>query len=364
MKILDRYLTKNFLLPLIYCLIIFCMLYVIVDIFGHLDEILRNKVPFGILSQYYASFIPIIFVQTAPVAALLAIVYMLSSLNKSNELTAAKACGISIARLLVPVFAVGIILSLSIFLINEKTVPKSVVLAEKIKNDYIEKSPEKRKNLKVVKDLTIYGEKNQMTYAKEFSPVDNELNDIIILENDNNQRLRRKILAAKAIWTGKKWLFFDCIIYRFDKSGEQVGSPLVFKKKVIRFSIAPKDLLRYEVQTGYMSYKELKSHIKRLSGGDTKTISSLKTELYFKTALPFVCIIIMLLGIPFALTTSRGGAMAGIGVSVMVGLLYYGSIYFSLALGKGGILPPLIAAHLSNISFLGIALYMLRRAPM
>ena len=71
----------------------------------------------------------------------------------------------------------------------------------------------------------------------------------------------------------------------------------------------------------------------------------------------------MLLGIPFALSTQRGGAMAGIGISVMVGLIYYASIYFSLALGKGGLLPPFVAAHLSNVLFFIIALVLLRRSP-
>ena len=112
-----------------------------------------------------------------------------------------------------------------------------------------------------------------------------------------------------------------------------------------------------------MNYKELKDYIKRMAGGDKKTLNSLKTDLYFKASVPFVCIIIMLLGIPFALSTKRGGAMAGIGISVMVGLLYYGSIYFSLALGKGGILPPLVAANIANLVFLIIALVLIRRAP-
>lgn len=364
MKILDHYLIRNFLMPLIYCLLLFCLLYVIVDIFGHLDEILRNKVPLAILYKYYLSLVPLIFVQTAPVAALLAVVYMLSTLNKNNELTAAKACGVSIGRLLLPIFVIGIILSLSIFLINENVVSKTVVAAERIKTDYIEKSPAKRKSLKVIKNLTVYGKENQMIYAKSFNPVNNQLNQIIILEQDNNQRLRRKIMAKRAYWTGKNWVFSDCIIYRFNQTGEPVGRPLVFKKKIIRFPETPKQLLRYELQTSYMNYKELKDYINRLSGGDKKTINSLRTELYFKTAIPLVYLIIMLLGIPFALTTARGGAMAGIGISVGVGLLYYGSIYFALALGKGGFLPPLLAAHISNIVFFLIALFLFRRSPM
>lgn len=364
MKILDHYLTRNFLMPLVYCLLVFCLLYVIVDIFGHLDEVLRNKVPLSILYKYYTSLIPLIFVQTTPVATLLAVVYMLSTLNKNNELTAAKACGVSIGRLLLPIFVIGIILSLSVFLINENVVSRTVVTAEKIKTDYIKESPAKRISLKVVKNLTVYGKENQMIYAKSFNPINNELNEIIILEHDNNQRLRRKIIAEKAHWAAERWVFFNCIIYRFNESGEPVSRPLAFEKKIIRFPQTPKELLRYEVQTSYMNYKELKDYINRLSGGDKKTLSSLRTELYFKTALPFACLIIMFLGIPFALTAARGGAMAGIGLSVAVGLLYYSSIYFALALGKGGFLPPLVAAHFSNAIFFIIALFLLRRSPM
>jgi lipopolysaccharide export system permease protein len=170
-------------------------------------------------------------------------------------------------------------------------------------------------------------------------------------------------MAPKASWINNEWVFYNCTIYRFDKVGAHTSTPLIFKEKIIRFPETPKELLRYDLQAGYMSYKELKAYIKKLSGGDKKTLNSLKTELYFKIALPFVCFIIMLLGIPFALTTKRGGAMAEIGISIVVGLLYYGSIYFTVALGKGGFLPPLIAAHLSNIIFLVISLHLLRRSP-
>ncbi|NQT95771.1 MAG: YjgP/YjgQ family permease [Candidatus Omnitrophica bacterium] len=364
MKILDRYLIKNFILPLCYCLFLFCFLYIIVDIFSHLDDILRNKVPLAILFQYYASFTPLVFVQTSPIAALLAVVYMLSTLNKNNELTAAKACGISIGRMLLPIFAVGIILSLSTFLINENVVPKSVITAEKIKSDYIERIATENKSLKSIKNLTVYGKKNQLVYAKHFDPVNNSLTGIIIFERDKYQHLRRKILASSSVWKGKEWEFYNGVIYRFNEAGKVVGSPLVFDKKIIEFPETPQELLRYELQVGYMNYKELKEYIDRLStGGNPTLLNSLKTDFYFKTALPFIPIIIMLLGIPFALITKRGSAMAGVGISVLAGLVYYGSIYFSLALGKGGVMPPLLAGHLSNIIFFITAIVLIRRSP-
>jgi len=364
MKILDRYLIKNFLLPLLYCLFLFCFLYVIVDIFGHLDEILKNKVPLAMLVKYYSSFIPLIFVQTTPIAALLSIVYMMSVFNKNNELTAAKACGISIMRLLLPVFAIGVVLSLFSFLVNENVVPKSIVTANKIKSDYIEKSPDRQKNIKLINDLTVYGKDNQLIYSKEFDLTKNTLKDIIIMERDKSQRLRRKILAQKAIWNGSDWVFSNCVIYRFDTTGKSSGNPLIFNEKILNLTDTPKELLRYEFQTGYMGYKELTNYINRLKDEDTKILKSLKTDLYFKSAMPFICIIIMLLGVPFALTTRRGSAMAGIGISVLVGLFYYGSIYIVLAMGKGGLLPPFVAAHLPNVVFSIIAVYLLKKSPM
>ena len=362
MKILDRYLIKNFLTPLAYCLFLFIFLYIIMDIFGHLDEILRNRVPIKILLQYYSSFAPLIFVQTVPIASLLSVVYMLSILNKNNELTAAKACGISISRLLLPVFAIAIVLSLISFLVNENAVPKGIVTAEKIKTEYMERTYDTQGKQKIIKDLAVYGKGNQLIYAQEFNPMENKLTGIIVIERDDKQRLRKKILAAEAIWKDGEWLFYDCIVYKFNVLGKAVDNPLVFKEKALNFPETPKDLLKYELQTGYMSYKDLKNYIQRLSGQNPKMLNNLKTELYFKSALPLVSIIIMLIGIPFALTTSRGGAMAGIGISITVGLLYYGSIYFVLAMGKGGLLPPIIAAHLSNVIFFMIALILLKRS--
>ncbi len=362
MKILDRYIIKKFIVPLSYCLFLFVLLYVIMDIFGHLDEILRNKVPISILFQYYISFMPLIFVQTVPIASLLSIVYMLSTLNKNNELTATRACGISIKQLLVPVFAIAIVLSLISFLVNENAVPKGIIISERIKAEYMEKTYDTHDKLKTTKDLAVYGKKNQLIYAQEFNPTKNKLTGIIIIERDNQHRLHRKILASEALWKDREWVFYDCIVYNFDTLGNTAGNPLVFKEKVLDFPETPKELLKYELQTGYMSYKDLKSYIKRLAGQNPKMLNSLKTDLYFKSALPLVSIIIMLIGIPFALNTSRGGAMAGIGISITVGLLYYGSIYFVLAMGKGGLLPPIVAAHLSNIIFFVIALLLLKQS--
>ena len=82
MRILDKYIAKYFILPFLYCLTVFIVLYIIIDLFGRLDEVLKQSINMGILWEYYLSMIPLIVTQTAPVASLISTIYVLGTLNK------------------------------------------------------------------------------------------------------------------------------------------------------------------------------------------------------------------------------------------------------------------------------------------
>ncbi len=102
MQIMDRYILKSFILSLIYCLAAFIFLYIIVDLFNYLDEMMRNRLPAQTVILYYATLAPTIFVQVAPMASLLAVVYTLSNLKRYNELTAMRVSGVSLWKILKP----------------------------------------------------------------------------------------------------------------------------------------------------------------------------------------------------------------------------------------------------------------------
>ena len=86
-------------------------------------------------------------------------------------------------------------------------------------------------------------------------------------------------------------------------------------------------------------------------------------QVFFMLALPFAIIIMILLGVPFSLTTARGGVASSVGISIIIGLFYYLSIGISMALGKGNFLPPFVAAHFSNTAFFIVALILIKKAP-
>lgn len=356
MKIIDRYIIRGFIAPFLYCLFIFLFLYVIIDLFGHLDEIIKQDIPFSVVKTYYLSSLPLVFVQATPFAVLLATVFLLGNLSRNNEIVALRASGVSTLRIISPLLFLGILMSIAVFFVNDTVVPEASVTSRTIKEMKLEKSQKEGPDR--LENITVFGKDGKMFYARYYDVQNKILQDVIILEHDVNQVLRRKITAEKMEWLGEKWRFHDCGIYRFDKDGAIVGEPLLFKSKILRFYEKPENLLKHQTQPEFMNYSQLREYIHLLSLGNEQTANKLFVDLHQKVALPFMNVVIMLIGIPFALKRRRAGAFMSMGISIGIALSFYGINAISIALGKGGFLPPFVAAWAANAIFgcLGIAL--------
>lgn len=359
MRLTDKYIIRQVVPPLFYCLISFILLYIVIDLFGHLDEILKNKVAANIVLRYYISFIPLIFVQTAPITMLVSTVYVLGNLSKYNEIIAMKAGGMSLWVIIRPFLLLGLFLSLIVFVINENIVPEASITTKTIKEEKMEKKPN-APTTKLIENVAIYGANNQMIYARFYDPAKKTLVNPIIMINDEEKNLTTKIIADEARWTESGWMFSHCTVYNFDKN-QIVGEPQLFSEKSVLIEEKPDDFLRYEVRAEFMNYEQLKRYIKRLYGAGSKITNKLLVDLNYKLSFPFISLIIVLVGIPFAITTKRGGVLLGVGISIAIALLYYGVIAICIAVGKTGALPPIVASWLANFSFASIGLYFISK---
>jgi lipopolysaccharide export system permease protein len=113
----------------------------------------------------------------------------------------------------------------------------------------------------------------------------------------------------------------------------------------------PSDFANMEWRADYMSYNELRHYINNFQNAGARLIRGLEIDLQYKIAFPFITLIIILIGAPYAIVNTRGGVLIGVGMSIAIGLLYYASIAIFLAFGRAGLLPPVIAAWLGNIVF-------------
>ncbi|MCX6356527.1 MAG: LptF/LptG family permease [Candidatus Aureabacteria bacterium] len=132
MRILDRYLLREFIIPLCYCLAAFFLVYIIYDLSAHLDDYVEYRIPLMEMGRYYAIQLPMVMVQLIPLSILLAIVYCLGMLTRHNEITAMRASGMSIYRIMTPFVAMGICFTALLFYLNEEFAPAAYAKSERL----------------------------------------------------------------------------------------------------------------------------------------------------------------------------------------------------------------------------------------
>ena len=362
MKILDRYLVRGFLKPFFFCLLIFLVLFIVIDAFNNLDEFLKNGFSPGVILTYYFYFLPEMFVQVAPISTLMAVLYNLGDLNRHNEISAIKASGISSAQVLSPYLFAGLLLSFIVFLVNEQVVPKTQVTSTAIMQGLIEKG---KTNLseRAIRNVALYTSDNRMVFAREFEILNGTLHDVVILQDDPNQTLKSRLTAKKAQFEDGHWQLYGATTYHLNRYGDIVGEPSISDKVEMKLEATPKDFIKSASQAEFMSAKELKEYRDNFKNGAGRKLSRrLSVDFHYKIAFPFISFFVILIGAPLAMRLERGSAMVGIGTSLLVVLIYYGLHSICLALGKNGTMPPMMAAWFSNIFFGISGIYLIKKA--
>lgn len=359
MKILDQYILRSYLASLLWCLSIFLGLYLILDLLGHLDEILRNHLSARLLLTYYGTMVPLVFVQVAPFGCLMATLYTMGNLNRHQEIMAMRASGLSPWAIARPLLVLGVLMSASVLGVNEWIAPQAALTTRTIKTNHLERPQDPNKPYEVLKEiqhLTVYGQGQTLIYAETFDPVKKKLTGVVILQHGSDLRLIRKISAKEALWTGNRWRYLEGTILHFDSKGRSVGRPVPFPSKILDVGDRPEVLAKSESQAEYMNSRDLARYIQRLQSAGGKTIRKLRVDLYAKTAAAIACLVLTLIGIPFAIQPVRGGTMLGLSLGLGVGLVYYGVNALMIALGKGNWLPPIIAAWGTHAGFSALGL--------
>lgn len=367
MRILDRYILKSIFVIFVGTVFTFAFLFILIDMFGNLQDFIAKSVSLKVLAQYYISFLPSIVVQTSTMACLISVLFTYSSLNAHNEITAIRASGMNFWQITRPALVFALFVSALVFLVNEKFVPQSSMINQEIRDTQIKVVPsQKGKGKLAIHNLTFYGMKNRLFFIDTFDPNTNVLTGITIIGHDHNQNLVEKIVALKGVWTGIAWKFYNCQITTYNGSVANVASDFrITPEKLMDIKETPKDFLKQRMDVSSMNLQQLHSYIKRFSGsGAIKTINNLRVDLHQKITFPLRNFIIVLIGLPFALMSvgkRRAMTFTSIAIALVIGFLYYVSDAVGLALAKGEALLPWEGAWLTPIIFTLMALFVIFR---
>jgi lipopolysaccharide export system permease protein len=366
MRILDRYIFRSVAAVFLLCLFTFIFLYIIIDLFSHLDVILKMKAAGELLIYYYASYLPFIFVQIAPFSCLLAVLYVFARLNHDNEIIAMRSTGMSIFAITRTVLLFGIMVSGFVFLVNDRIMPEALHTNQKLKVQ-LESGTTRTIRFKedTLHNVTIYGLKNRLFFINSFFPKKNAMEGITILEHDEKQNIIRKIVANRGVYAGRRWKFFQSITYSFDANGQLTEEPRFEEEEIMPIPESPEEFLGQKQSPDYMALDEISDYIRKLSrSGATVVIRNLRIDFYHRLFLPFSSFLIILLAIPFGLKIrKKATGLSSLGLSLVMGFFYYVFDAVSIALGKAGYLDPLFSASLIHILALVFGIYLISKIP-
>lgn len=370
MRLLDRYLLRELLLPLAYCLCGFLIFWIGFDLLSDMDRFQRAHLHIGQVAHYYVLKMPELMVTVLPVALLLAMLYTLTNHARHNEIVAIRAAGVSVWRLSVPYLAVGFVASALLLMVVDFWYPDSSQAAEEMLET---REKGALPTTKVLRNLNFQNESAQRSWAIGAYDPDLIRMTNAVIEWPLPGGGRRFISAQTVEWSGGHWILSGVsqFIYQsamdptpqMEQFPQVVAEDLTETPKQIESEIRisslnnPATARKVRLSIGEI-YNYLRLHPK-LQGPRRALVS---TQLHGRLAEPWLSFVVVLVSIPFgAATSGRRNVLVGVASSLGICFAYFVLSRFGIALGTGGILPGWLAAWLPNMFFGALGVFLIWR---
>lgn len=356
MRILDRYLLREFITYLGLGLLGFICIFSVVDVIDKIDVFLDHHAPGALIARYYLYRTPEVVVQVLPVALLLATFLALGQLNKYGELTAMRSGGLSLMRILAPVFLVAggsVLVSLAL---GELVVPVVNRERDRIYEEQIQRLSKGPATERV--DVTYLGSGGRIYFMRLYVVPERRMHEVSV-QQFRRGKLVMRIDAAEASWDGRRWVFSSGYLRTF-REDEERARPFD-RIAVPGIAEPPENFARESWRPDQMNFFDLRAHIVKLRASGARVANYL-VDLHMKLAFPLINLIIIMIGAPVATRLRATSAALGFGLSVTISFAYYAFMQSGKALGHNGALPPYLAAWLGDIVFGGVGVVMLAKA--
>jgi LPS export ABC transporter permease LptG/LPS export ABC transporter permease LptF len=355
-NILDRYVLREFLKILALVVVSTLVLIMIIDYTEIASDIREHHISLAIVLSYYRFLFFQVLNWTLPISVLVSTLVTFGILSKNNEVTALKANGVSLYRVAVPVVGIAIAISFFSYFLLDFVLPYSnqryEALHSLIKGKQpITSAPNQQKQWYLGKGRYIF---NFLSYDRARK----ELSQVQVFEFDNADfRLTRRVWAKRARWDGYGWVFENGWIRSFDRSGEDSSYTPILNPIRLQYQERPEDFATEVKLPDQMTYHQLRRYITAVKRSGYAA-EELSVKLYQKTSWPFIGVVMALIALPFAFRIGRRGALYGIGIALVLGIIYWMFFAVFSKFGEVGSLPPMLSAWSANILFAIAALYM------
>jgi LPS export ABC transporter permease LptG len=355
-KLLDRYISRNFLQAYVYCIAGFISIWLIFDISDNISTFIDQHIGFVRGAQYYLTQVPQILVILLPVSLLLALLFSLGRMSRANEIVSMLTAGVSIPRVLLPLILMGFLTVGATMALNYQLAPHS----DSARKTFL--SSERLHRETQIEGQIFRNRSDARTwFIQSFRLHRDVFNNIQVLQQDANDNIVTSYLAARAVYepAKKTWNLESVKVIHYDATGNILKEDILPSLSITNWSETPFRLSSANVRAESLSVPELREYLHYNSDFPATLLAPFKTHLQYRLALPWTCLVVVFIAAPLGIGFSRRGVLSSVAASLILVFAMNFLTHLFLALGEGYRIPSWVAAWTPNIIFAVIGLYLL-----
>lgn len=349
MKTLDRYVLRAWIGSFLAAGLALVGLFLLADFLIKADDFLQveGASKFLFPFRYYAVRLPMYLVWIAPMISLCAMMLTLSRFARANEIVPVLVSGRSTRRFLMPAFAGSVLVSILMFFVDESLSP---AMAGEFRESERILKPDRYTERVLITDRL-----NQDWVAERFHAGDNKLEKVLVVRIRPDFTREWDISAEEAFWQKGGWLLKKGVKTEYDLEGKQRTD----RKRIppegmlVESDLRPTDVQVTDAALRMATLKELERNMR-----DFPHQPFWKVQWQSKWAMPVSNIVLLLIGVPLLMRSGVRNVFVGVGISLGIGVLFFGCILAFLDAGNQGRIDAVTAAWFPIVLFgsIGIAM--------
>ncbi len=368
MRLLDRYLLAEWLKIFGLTLLATLAVLLLYDLYGQLADLRSYGAHGGQVLFYFALLLPSYLPVVLPLSQLVSLLFAVGNLHRHNEIIAMRAAGLSLWRIALPLWLGGLGLAAALWMLNASIVPWSVERARAFRENLHYNSEARSHNgadAGVISQLTYANDaQHRVWFINHFDDYAYRGRGVTIYETDTQGRDKRHVLANEGFFddAAGHWVLLNGRELFFDATGQQWRNLPFDKKAFPEFTETPTSMKILRQRPADLSLAELREALTLAPAAANPAMQSFAVRYYEILASPFICLIIVGLAVPFAVSGVRVNPMVSASKSVGLFFAYYVVQQLSLHLSNPEYISPVVAAWLPIVLMLALAAWLFRRA--
>ena len=363
MRILFRYVFREFCVPLAYCLAGFMSIYVLFELFGVFSRLMESFPGWCRCVLYFAGYLSPYFKWLAPACLMLAALYTMWSFCRHSELIAMRASGIGFLSIVRPMLVVAALMAAFVGWVNESFVPKFAQWSRQMRSAKFNMEDLSREDNIVYHNVSDSRTWNVGAAMNDSATV---LEDVTISENWPDGGRRRTVKTPRAEYLDGEWWLKAPVSFYFDANGREIPSPVpaldsLSMRAFPEFGERPRDFMLQNTNPEFFSTGDRLRFLEKHPNMAPKYRREMECELWSQIAAPLACIVITLFAIPAGVATGRQSVFKGIVTALVMFFMFYALTVGCMVLSRIGYMNAVLAAFLPDVAFLAIGVWLFHR---